>query len=337
MKIDDYISGGYIPYIIPLGGLSFCVNSWLIDGVVKCSVWDTENNESICEIFASEDINRESWKFITKFIKKELNELPYVDNKTPEWTYWIKFSYKRVTEYLTDYIKRWENDELIFRNTNMLRREVQLESVIALFFSLLDRYNPKHLIFSLNDRRLDPEITSLLEETDIMAVLIFLESNGDLDFLDLANECEPIKSIMDVSFRISLTDKFFTDFTRDSSGKICFNIEKIKKKRDMWEIIFFEPPSLLHRNWAEHRLIKGKLPHLIMNQSFEHELIMSIPLNEICNSLECNEEKVRKDVENFKKTLKNKFNTQKGIEFLQINGNTLQINPQCFQKRRKKV
>jgi len=245
----------------------------------------------------------------------------------------IKINKEKAKQYINEYIELWKNNDLFLPYENILKKENQIKIVVKKIFEIEKIHSYKNMLINMK--------YDIQENVDFVATIIFLKSIGDIEIKDFIQKYDdPIEehgsSMQNLFFRITLKDKFFQDFT-ESKDKIHFDFEEICKQHKKRKIIYYDQPYKLTCEGKEHRINKGKLPFEIINRAFEDKKIVSVNIESLCKDIAMKESDFKKNIENFRAKLREKFGFKETENFFEVDNNEILLKGSIFQLKEKKV
>ena len=244
----------------------------------------------------------------------------------------IKIDPSKAQSYIEEYLLKWKNNDLYFQDENMLKKENQISNVVKKIYEIEKRYSYKNMLVNSPEK----------EEfgIDFVATVLFLESIGSIEvngFIQKEINASYLNNVYkNLFFRITLKDKFFQDFT-ESKNKIHFDFEEICKQNKKRKIIYYDQPYKLICEGKEHRINKGKLPFEIINRAFEDKKIVSVNIESLCKDIAMKESDFKKNIENFRAKLREKFGFKEDENFFDIDNGEILLKGSIFQLKEKKV
>ncbi len=320
--------------------LNNSVNSFYRAGIISSMYkvnWDDEEMSEDDD----EEVSEKEVYFIAPEKPKDLpqNVKFYEDNPSLNTDLcYIELDQKKAEAYISEYLEKWENNDLYFPWSNILRREEQVKKVARNIFEITKRHSHKNFLL--------PEPFNFIEpyDTDFVATILFLESAGDVSIsgsrgvpYGIPSSREMIKKgVPHFVFRISLTEKFFEDFTyNEKTGKVSFDFRELTSPTKKQKI-FFDPPFRLWTKKAEYRINKGKFPYELLNASFDDMAIKSVSKGFLLEKTGINEKEFSKAVDNFRRMLREKFFFPKNELFCSVQDEEITLDSKIFKKREKK-
>lgn len=231
-------------------------------------------------------------------------------------------------QYIEEYLRHWSNNDLYFKEQNILKKELQIDLVVKKIFDIVRSHSHKNMLFPVGAGT----------EIDTVATLLFLESIGDLTLMDWIYKSDSSHgdTLAKVCFRITLTDKFFRDFIQ-GKDKVLFDFHELVSTQDLQKKILFIPPFHLSYGESEYRLTKEKPPYTIMNNAFQDNLITTVHIKDIMKELNCSHEEVKKSIENFRRSLREKFKFPDTESFFEIVDEEIILKGHLFKFQPKKA
>ncbi|QQS58914.1 hypothetical protein IPN35_04965 [Candidatus Peregrinibacteria bacterium] len=207
-----------------------------------------------------------------------------------------------------------------------------MEIVVKDIFSIIKDHS--HTNFLIHE----PKEEKIKNEIDFVATVLYLESIGDIEITGFFSKDVYFASRdkEEIHFRISLTEKFFEDFTYSKkTGFVHFDFRELTTK-EKHKKIFFDPPFRLWTPKAEYRMNKGKFPYELMSVSFDDMAIKSVQIEDLKALMKVEEKEIQKGIENFRATLREKFSFPTNELFFSVQDGEITLNPKIFKKREKK-
>lgn len=251
----------------------------------------------------------------------------YPDTKESEQLFFaFLINEEKLQRYLDEYMECWSNNDLYFEEQNILKKELQVETVIKDIFAIIDKHSHKNFLLSMGQ----------YYEVDRITTLLFLVKIGDIQINSWVYEHAEYTlgyTIGSVTFRITLLEKFFEDFRQDK-GKVIFNFYDLQSKSEYEKKISFSPPYSLHYNGIAYTLKRGKLPYIILNKAFQDNLITTVSIRDIMRELKESEDRIRKALENFRRSLREKFDFPESETFFDIINEEIILKSTLFKFQR---
>lgn len=238
-------------------------------------------------------------------------------------------------DYILEYISKWQNDELYFYDKNIYRREKQVEEVAKAIFEVIEKHSHKFMLLTDHSGWLG------MQPIDFFATVLFLERTGDLIIHEAYGEAaEKAGESSTSGFRVSLTEKFFRDFSLVKDG-VQFDFEALANSdsNEMPPLTFEAPYRIYGVNNEEYRLNQGGIPFELMNMAFADVTVRSVNMEALKEKTSSrNLQAIKKNIENFRNTLRERFNlSAEGDQIIEIRDGEILINPRIFQKKKKIV
>ncbi|QQS59371.1 hypothetical protein IPN35_00570 [Candidatus Peregrinibacteria bacterium] len=324
------------------------------DGIVRGCIASDEIKKYLEELY-EEEILTSFYVWDYKIEKKEdVDKLFFIGKKKPKglledigflkifpdiggygdfkhYDLYAEINEEKAEQYISEYLEKWKKNDLYFTEFNILRKEKQIEMVVQDIFSIIK--NHSHTNFLIHSTRM-----SIGDEMDFVATVLFLQSVGDIHISGFFSKGTRYYSSEKetIHFRITLTEKFFEDFTySQKSGLVHFDFKELTTK-EKYEKIFFDAPYRIWINKTEYRMNKGKFPYELMNASFDDMAIKSVPIDELKTLMKLEEKGIQKGIDNFRITLRDKFSFPANELFFSVQDGEITLNPKIFKKREKK-
>lgn len=321
--IDDYKITEYLSELYKIGIIkSFMVSQYK-------EVKDSEEDQTTIFIIASK--KPKTLLKDTSFQK----ELPKVGSGDFRY-YDISAEIEEVNarQYITEYLEKWTDNNLYFLEHNILRREKQIERVVQDIFRIIKEHSHNNLLLH------EAEKKETRDEIDFVATILFLQRIGDIQitgfFAQQIFEDYYSFSKKALHFRISLTDKFFEDFSYSKKiGQVHFDFHNLTSGNRKNKI-YFDVPFRLWTKKEEYRLNKGKLPYELMNASFDDAAIQSVQIPELEQKLDNDEKSMQKGLDNFRRSLREKFGYPESEQFFSVKDDEILLDSKIFKKSTKK-
>lgn len=247
---------------------------------------------------------------------------------------WAEIDEKKMAEFIDDYLARWANNDLYFFEHNILRREKQIERLVEDIFVITREHSSKNFLLIEDSQR------SARNEADFTATALFLERIGDIKLIGFLFRGEfddyrpPEKKAL--QFRISLTEKFFEDFSYSQrTGRVYFDFRDLTSGNRKNKI-FFDAPYRLWTKKNDYRLNKGKIPYELLNMAFDDAAVQSVPIKDLQERIDNDEKGVHKSLDNFRRNLREKFGYPESEQFFSVKDDEILIDSKIFKKSVKK-
>jgi len=239
--------------------------------------------------------------------------------------YDLKINEKKLVSFANGYLEKWKNDELFLPDTNLLKTEKQIKTVVKHIYYLLDEYPKKMLLVDW--------LKPVSEKIDFVATMLFLEGLKDIAILKFE-----IKSLLfgekKGAFRVNVKDKFFQDFKGEWWSSLDFDFEKLKngkdEKEEKVEKITFHPPKLLKYKVIEYEIKEGCIPQnllILVNKKGGKAILQ----NELEQATGERKDRIKKALNNFRRNLRNKFGLQSDEPFFEQKAGEIKFKEELFQ------
>lgn len=240
----------------------------------------------------------------------------------------------RSKQFINEYLEKWANNSLYFLENNILRKEKQIERVVRDIFEIIkDHSHYNFLVHEANKKEVRNEV-------DFVATILFLQKIGDIQCTgffsqEIFNDYYSLTKKA-LHFRLSLTDKFFEDFSYSKkTGQVHFNFHDLTSGSRKSKI-YFDTPFRLWTKKSEYRLNKGKLPYELLNAAFDDAAIQSVQVQELEVKLDNDEKDMQKGLGNLRRKLREKFDYPDSEQFFTVQNDEILLDSKIFKKSIKK-
>lgn len=219
--------------------------------------------------------------------------------------------------YINRYIEAWLNDEIYSEKRNIPKSIDQLQKTLRHTFGLAQDYSSKGIII---------DIETESEEGGIFACLVFL----------CLCECLRIDLILPggghvYRVRVCLLPRFFVQFTLLASSEIFYDIEEVLGYGNDASPHLFVDDSGVIWNKVEKYLPMAGLPRAIADHLFRDGKLSNTPMQMLATELCTNEDNVKKSLENFRRSLRQRFNLPSTVTLFDIVDGVIYPDPSVFR------
>lgn len=241
----------------------------------------------------------------------------------------VQIPKSRLRSYIDEYLSKWRNDELYFRDKNILKCSVQIADVVKSIFGITSNFSYKNMLIGAND-------VNTHRVLDFTAVILFLESVNVLKIVGHTLRWQGDTGEARITFRVHLEDRFFQNFVETSKG-VDFSLDRLVAPQKPTKQIFFDAPFRLYCGSSDYRLNRGGVPHWLMNMAFADRQIVSVTLALLRERAKVDDAALDKALENFRRSLRSKFGFPESEPFFDIRDGEVRLDSIIFQKKVKKV
>ncbi len=231
-------------------------------------------------------------------------------------THFLNTSPLKVSKYIEDYLYYWRNNLLrIDAYGNSMKAEKQLESVVSTIYKLIEDY--PHDLLALREAEVGRS------DLDFMACVCFLERIGAIDLL----EVQPVAG--GALIHINIRPKFFVVFPKTSDIAIDMEILEQGRDQDVEERFEYRYPQTLVFKGVEHRLNKNGVPQIIFSMAYEQRSYKLL-VSDITARVKKQKPFGGKDLNNFRDTLRTKFEFPSDEKFIVVSNGEVHIKSELF-------
>lgn len=243
--------------------------------------------------------------------------------------YSMAINHDAADRFLRTYLEKWRSDGLYFPRSNILKAELQIDTLVRSIFAIIKEYSHTNMLI--------PFKSEANQRLDMLAVLLFLEEIGDITLKEwVTNKAStPEPSLRNISFRVTLTKKFFQDFISGKDAVLFDFNDLVPSQYTEDRQIFFSAPYRLYCGANEYRLKKGKLPYILMNKALKDYPTRSVDMNELLNEAAISIEEAKKGIENFRRALRERFQYSQDETFFDIKDDQIILKSRLFQAASK--
>lgn len=236
---------------------------------------------------------------------------------------------KKAKQYISEYLNKWENNELYLLQYNILRKEEQLKQTLLDIFLIIEKHSHKNFLIHETEGKSQNEI-------DFIASILFLEKIGSIFINGFLAKQNNSYGEATIHFRISLTEKFFEDFSYNKEKKeVIFNFTELQTPNKNQKKIFFDMPFRLWDKKTEYRINRGKFPFELLNASFDELAINSVSIDVLLEVLQVSREELSKAIDNFRRNLREKFSFPEHEKFFSVQDEEILLDSRIFKKKQK--